>query len=49
MKYESKEVRKAVKYKYYKENINNIVKIYNNEFKRYGIEFKYTHYKLKKR
>jgi len=44
-----KEVRNAIIYKYNKENINDIVKKYNNEFMEYGIEFKYTHYKLQKR
>lgn len=48
IKYESDKVRKLVKYKYNKENINNIIKEYENEFKEYGIEFKYTPYKLKK-
>ena len=36
-------------YKYNKDNINTIIRNYNNEFKGYGIEFKYTPYKLKKR
>jgi len=49
MKYESKKVRNEVIYKNNKENINSIIKKYSNEFKEYGIEFKYTHYKLQKR
>ena len=40
---------KEHKYKYYKEDINNIIKEYNKIFNPYGFEFKFAHYKLKKR
>jgi len=49
LKYESGKLKGEIKYKYYKENINSIVKRYNNEFKKYGIEFKFVPYNLKKR
>ncbi|MCL2116678.1 MAG: hypothetical protein FWH29_10720 [Methanobrevibacter sp.] len=49
IKYELPNVRSSVKYKYYKENIIDIINEYNIEFQKYGIEFKYTPYKLRKR
>ena len=48
LKYESKKLKEKIKYKYIKENINNIIKEYNLEFKQYGIEFIYIPYKLKR-
>ncbi|MCL2157086.1 MAG: hypothetical protein FWH54_03590 [Methanobrevibacter sp.] len=44
-----KNIIRKDKYKYYKENINNIIEDYNNQFNKYGIKFEYTPYKLKKR
>ena len=49
LKYQSEELRKRVIYKYTKNDIINIVKRYDNEFKKFGIKFKYIPYKLKKR
>ena len=46
---ESPKVQQIPKYKYYKSNIERIVKDYNKQFNEFGIEFEYTPYKLKKR
>jgi len=44
-----KNIRDKDRYKYIKENIDNIVEDYNKIFNKYGIKFEYTPYKLKKR
>lgn len=49
IKYESEDIMKIPKYKYYKVNINYIIKEYSKEFGKYGIGFIYVPFKIKKR